>query len=132
MGDDQASFTHAQIFGFLESLVGASNIDKYRISSIVIDPVASPTAVVGGTNILMGISGQKYVWPNVDRPIRMRFGKEVGDDGMWLVNDGAALTDAVLPGLEVTTDPFITVVVPSVVTTWETQIHVRFAFQDPT
>lgn len=132
--DTANSVTHSAVFSALQTALGTTSpagISKYRISSLVVDPIAA-AGLVPYFNVDMGISGLHYQSPNNDKPLRIRLGKDVGDDGMWLVNDGAALADAVLPGTEAISDPFITLVVPSQADSWGTTVHVRCAWMDPT
>lgn len=134
-GSNSVSLTHANILSLLDDFTDIGNIQKYRVSSLVLEQVTNSTnAGIASATVEMGISGQKYLWSNVLKPLRMRLGKEYGDDGMWIVNDGSALTDAALPGNEVTTDDFLTLAVSAVVPTGVTVssvLHLRFAWQDP-
>lgn len=126
----QNSLTHAQVLALLTAVVPVVNISKVRISSVAFEPIVSPVSKVTGS-VQFGITGNEYLWSNTDRPLKVRLGKDYGDDGMWLVLDGAAPTDASLPGPETLTDTFVSLDVPAIVTDWSCRIHVRFAFQDP-
>lgn len=129
--DAAPSVTHAQLNAALLALVPIASVSKYRVSSLVLEPIATPSSIPGGAELAMGISGNEFLFNSAGRPLKVRTGKQYGGDGMWIVTDGAALTDAALPGNEVTTDTYVSVVIPSVVATWSSTIHFRVAWQDP-
>lgn len=126
--------THANVFTALTAVIPASSIAKYRISSIVLDTGARASGDGGAVNVPLevnlGISGNHYQSSSVLKPLKIRLGKDYGDDGMWLVTDGAALSDGALPGNEVTTDPFIALEAVGT-TAYGTEMHVRVAWTDP-
>lgn len=131
LNNDSNSITHAAVDSALAGVVAVANIKKYRISSLVFEPIQSPVSI-SAAEVAMGITGNEYLYAQANKPLRIRLGKDYGDDGMWLAVDGAAITDAALPGAVATTDPFVTLNVPAIVTDWATTIHVRVAWQDPT
>lgn len=128
--DGVAKLTHADVLGLLTGIVPVANITKYRVSSIVIDPINSASSVVSA-EVTMGLSGNTFQSSLAQRPLKIRFGKDYGDDGMWIVTDGAALTDAALPGNEATTDTSMLVDLNGA-TVSQVEVHYRFAWQDPT
>lgn len=125
--------THANLNAALIAVIPQASISKYRVSSIVIDQGGDRAS---GTNlssnvpveVIMGISGNHYQASSSVKPLKIRLGKDYGDDGMWIVTDGAALSDAALPGNETTADAFITLEGSS---TTGSEMHVRCAWTDP-
>lgn len=135
------SFTHQDIYNALntaltrQTALGLTQVQKYRVTSLAFEPVN--TGAGGGVkrcNLTLGISGQQYLWSNVDRPLRLRLGKDYGDDGMWMVNDGGPLEASMLPGSTNVTDDFIVISAGTTGSTqpWSSSMHVRMAWQDPT
>lgn len=131
VGSGAEVITHATLNAALLALVPVASVSKYRVSSLVIEPIASPSSIPGGAELQLGISGNEYLFNSSTRPLKVRTGKTFGSDGMWIVLDGAALTDAALPGNETTADPFLSVNLPSIVTSWSSTVHFRVAWQDP-
>lgn len=129
LNESDFRISHQDIFTALTGIIPAASISKYRVSSIVIEPIQSAQSLVTG-QAQFGISGNEYLFTSSNRPLKIRIGKEYGDDGMWIVTDGLAISDGALPGNETTTDSFlslINVLAPS----WSTTAHVRLAWQDP-
>lgn len=124
--------THAAVFAALTSVIPAASISKYRISSIVFDQgmLGSPGAGNIPIEVSLGISGNHYQGSSSVKPLKIRLGKDYGDDGMWLVTDGAALSDGALPGNELTTDNFISLEAQGGIAT-ATEVHFRVAWTDP-
>lgn len=132
LSNASAVVSHNDLFSALTAVIPVGNISKYRISSLVFEPITTPTSVPGATSIVMGITGHEFLASNLQKPLRIKLGKDYGDDGMWIVTDGAALTANALPGNEALTDTFVQVVVgQGDVTDWQTQLHVRCAWSDP-
>lgn len=129
-GDEPVALTHAEILAALTAIVPVTSISKYRVSSLIVDPVNSATSIVS-VEAHMGISGNTFQSSLATKPLRLRFGKDYADDGMWIVLDGAALTDGALPGNETTTDPFITMDLNGADVS-QLELHLRFAWTDPT
>lgn len=132
LDNETGAISHADIASAITGIIPVTGIAKYRVSSLVFEPVASPVSVPGGAEVTLGISGNEYLFPMSNKPLRIKLGKDYGDDGMWIVLDQAALTDAALPGNEATGDSFFELHMPSIVTSWSTQVHVRVAWTDPT
>lgn len=132
IGNDAAGdsvITGQEILNLLTSVVPVTNIQKFRVSSVVIDPVVSPTAIVGAGDVELGISGLHYQFAQSNKPLKMRLGKEYGDDGMWMVVDASNALASV--GGWSAGDPFLSVTMPGIVASWSSQVHFRIAWQDP-
>lgn len=125
--------SHAAIYTALTNVVPAASIAKYRISSVVLDPPAINSSGLQGVlfGVDLGISGNHFQYSQLNRPLRIRFGKDYGDDGMWIVTNGATLSKSSLPGTEDTTDAFITVD-PAGAVGAQVNAHFRIAWTDPT
>lgn len=128
------SITYGDIITAFTGLVSLTNVGKMRITSIVLDqPVVVPASnQAGGSvtqmDVYMGLSGNHYSWSNLQKPLKIRFGKDLGDDGQWVVLDGTAVTANAFPGNFVATDPFITLEHAGAEAT--SDLHVRIAFTD--
>lgn len=131
LSNSSNEISHTDISSALGAVVTVGSIKKYRISSLVFEPIQSPVSIVTA-EVQMGITGNEYLYAQANKPLRIRLGKDYGDDGMWLVVDGAAITADALPGSTAPADAFLTLNVPAAVTTWSTTVHCRVAWQDPT
>lgn len=110
----------------------AGNVKKFRISSLAFEPIVSGSSVVVGS-ITMGITGNEFLMSNAQRPLKLRCGKDYGDDGQWIVTDGIAFpTTGVVIGQFSWDQPWLEFEVPSIVQEWSTVVHIRMAWQDPT
>lgn len=131
LDNSTTSISHQDIYTALAAVVSAANIVKYRVSSLVFEPIQSPVSITAA-EVQMGITGNEFLYNQANKPLKIRLGKDYGDDGMWLVVNGSALAATALPGAEAVTDDFVTVNVASIVTSWATTVHCRVAWQDPT
>lgn len=128
--NDADSVTHAAVNAALTAIIPAGGISKYRVSSLVFEPIVSDSSVVVAS-VVMGITGNEFLFSQANKPLKIRLGKDYGDDGMWIVTDGAALSDTALPGNETTSDELFHLTVPALITDWATNVHFRVAWQDP-
>lgn len=132
---------------------------KFRVTSIVVDPiltvrlVSSPTTaatdVSGGIitsgDVSLARSGVHYTYSDANKPLRIRLSPSQGSSGEWLADvvisqlgsftgtDGygnALTSNSVF--LFITTEAIIqgTVPIPSNVFLGHTEVHVRIAWQD--
>lgn len=124
--------SHEELFEGILTFIPQQQISKYRVSSVVIDPLASAAASNLPCTAVLGISGHEFLFAQTNKPLRIKLGKDYGDDGMWIVTDSAAITDEALPGNEVVGDTFLALNVPDVVGDFTTTVHVRIAWSDPT
>lgn len=122
--------TGNQLYLALQSVVPVASIKKWRVSSLVIDPIVSPSSITGAGDVDLGISGNHFQFAQSNRPLRIRLGKERGDDGEWQVTDGSTTMNSI--GQWQAIDPFLTVTLPSIVASWSSKVHFRIAWTDPT
>lgn len=124
-----ANLTLGGVFSLLTAVIPATSISKFRVSSIVIDP-ADGVPGNGLTEVTMGVSGNHYQAKSAIVPLKMRLGKDFGDDGQWFITgQGSSIPSG--SGFAAA-DPFITVEALSNVTTQPTmELHIRYAWQDP-
>lgn len=123
---ENGEVSYNDIFAAIIGKVQAAAIQKFRISSVVIDPIVRAAGSISLTQVGMGISGNHYQAISTTKPLKVRLGKEYGDDGMWIVTEGAsALTQAMFPGTFGPSDMFLDTFAGALV-------HIRYAWTDPT
>jgi len=122
-----STVTLTQIFTALSAAVPTSRIQKYRVSSLVIDPIVTAGVTVP-TDVEFGISGQHYQSFQSNRPLRVRLGKGYMQDGMWVPVEGTAPN---WPAPFTGTDPFIRFEPVPGADNISAEMHVRVAYTDP-
>lgn len=127
--DTDNVLTYTDVFTALTAKVPGTSIDKFRVSSLVVDPIVG-AGLVPYFLLDMGASGNHFQSTSNNRPLRVRLGKDYGDDGQWIhVNesDGTMVDN---PGVAASST-FAGVSVPGS-STWNTNLHLRVAYTDPT
>jgi len=125
-GPNPTVVTLAAVYAALTAAVPASRIQKYRVSSFVVDPLIS-TQVNWATDLEMGVSGNHYQSFQTNRPLRVRLGKGYMQDGMWVPCEGGSPN---WPAPFTDTDPFLTIESTNIVSV-SAELHLRVAYTDP-
>lgn len=85
-----------QVGGFGNVGAAASKPSKFRISSVVVDPISltaigSNGAIFSDTatpfDVIFSKSGNHYQSVDRNRLLRVKLGKDYGDDGQWMAFD---------------------------------------------
>lgn len=95
------SLTWGDVQTAFKSVVNGANVQKWRVSSVVVDPVtikdtgtSSLSGVITQSEVHMGWTGDRYNFSDVNKPLRMRFSKNLGSNGQWMPNTLPTVTAA--------------------------------------
>lgn len=118
-----------------------ASMAKFRLSSMVIDPLT--VVLADGQNIMaanatpyeliMGISGNHYSQSDLQKPLKVRFGKDFGDDGMWFAGTKAIVSPTIAAVTPASGDTFCHLDMEYALTSQDSityDIHFRMAWTD--
>lgn len=110
---------------------------KFRVTSIVVDPVAGSNATNIPYELTLAMSGQHFETSETTKPLRVKFSNAMGGDGQWYRSNGTAVAPASFGGVVPTGFTLSNFALGAITAdsngatgTSVTDVHVRVAFTD--